>query len=57
MTKDEILTGLSTENLIEKLKETSKNIKLMGLNVDIQIELEKRIGEDKIDAILDEIRG
>lgn len=47
------LKGLSTDNLIAKLIETMSNMKLAVLNVAIQEELELRIGEDKVDEIMD----
>ena len=43
----------TTEVLIEKLIETLGNIKMAVLNVMIQEELENRIGEDKLDDIID----
>ncbi len=50
MTK--LIQSSTTEVLILKLKETLGNMKLSILNVSIQEELEKRIGEDKVDEIL-----
>ena len=46
----------TTEILISKLIETMLNVKLGVLNVAIQEELESRIGENKVDAILEENR-
>ena len=54
---NETITNLvkesTTEILISKLVETMKNIKLAVLNVAIQEELELRIGEDKVDEIME----
>jgi hypothetical protein len=43
----------TTELLVKKLIETLKDRRLMTLNIAIQQELEKRIGEDKLDLIID----
>lgn len=52
MTTQEILKGLTTENLIMKLKDIKDNMKLMVLNVAIQEELETRISEEEIDTLM-----
>jgi hypothetical protein len=53
---ENLLKQMNNDMLIEKLKETFGNMKMMKMNVAIQAELEERIGEDKLDAILDGLR-
>lgn len=50
---EELVKNTNTELLIEKLIETLGNLKMASLNIAIQEELENRIGEDKLDNILD----
>ena len=53
---ENLVSQMPTAMLIEKLKETFSNMKMMKMNVAIQGELEERIGEDELDAILDGLR-
>ena len=60
MTTQEKISDLvkksDTNTLIKKLKEIRTDFTFMSLNVAIQEELENRIGEDGVDAILYEGR-
>lgn len=50
------LNQATTEVLISTLKTIFNDMSKMSLNVMIQEELENRIGEDKLDVILNDFR-